>query len=101
VDARVGVKRRAYAWREIVNFARARPGMWVQHRDLLDAPARTLGRIRGRNHPDLQVEDGAWEVRSSNEYEDEYGTRRCDIWLRFVPHSRVESPTGGQKGTGP
>jgi hypothetical protein len=95
----MGVSRRNYAWDEIVRHARSRPELWCQHRDLLDAPTRTVARIRGRNHPALHVDDGAFEVRVTNVYTDEWGTERGDIWLRFMPHSRVESPTGGQKGT--
>ena len=69
----MGVSRRSYAWDQIVALARRKAGEWCQHRDLLDAPTRTVARIRGRNHPALHVDGGHWEVRVTNEYEDEYG----------------------------
>lgn len=90
--------RRTYPWAEIVAHA-VRHGVWVSPVELKDAPARTVHRIRARNHPDLRYADGRLEARITNIYTDELGTERGDIWVRHVPHTRVNSPhTGANQG---
>lgn len=97
----MGLVRRTYPWAVILDTSRERPGKWWRHTSLIDAPARTVGRIRGRNHPDLRVDDGVLEARITNEYQDELGTKRGDIWVRFVPHRGVVLPPEGATKRGP
>lgn len=90
------VSRRTYRWSSIWLLASLRPGTWITHADLQNAPARTVQRIRDRGHPALHNEHAHLEARITNRYTDELGTERGDIWVRRVPNGRVISPTEGQ-----
>lgn len=87
--------RRDYDWPAVVAYARRRPERWCTGTALQNAPARTVARVRGRNHPALHLDDGVMEARITNVYTDDMGMDRGDIWVRFVPHDRVTSPHRG------
>src|SRR5688572_17411455 len=80
---------RYWEWDQIVRQCRARPGSWIVR--LPNEPARLVRTVRDRSAPELHLDDGVIEVQIKNEYRDEWGRKRGDLYLRFVPHGRVES----------
>jgi hypothetical protein len=78
---------RYWDWAQIVAQCRARPGSWVVR--LPNEPARLVRTIRDRSAPELHLDDGVIEVVIQNEYRDEWGGRRGDLYLRFAPRDTM------------
>lgn len=90
--------RNTYPWSELVERGRRRPGAWLQP-PLRNVPVTVVRTVRQRRHPALRVEDGHLEARAEHRYEDELGTQRCTVWLRFVASPpRVPTPLVGESG---
>jgi hypothetical protein len=75
---------RFYDWETIINQLRARPGVWLVR--LPDRPARLVRSIQEKSAPELHITDGTIEAQIVNEYTDAKGTRRGDVYVRYIPH---------------
>jgi hypothetical protein len=76
---------RFIAWRVIIARLQQKPMSW--ERTFPDAPAKRAESVRLRRHPDLVREDGRLEALKLNQYADDEGRERADVWLRWVPSS--------------
>lgn len=74
---------RLWRWGEIVAECRALPGAWAVR--LPNEPRRLLRTIRERSAPELRLDDGKLEAVIRNQYRDEMGRLRGDIYIRFTP----------------
>ncbi len=71
-------------WPEIIDQARAVPGVWQVL--LPDEPERLVTHIRYKRHPLLRRDDGHLEARVAHVYTSESGSRRGNVSVRWVPH---------------
>lgn len=76
--------RNSYNWVGIIDAARKHGG-WILPPELIAVPFRVAQGIRLMRHPDLMIPDGVLEVRAVDPWTDEEGTKRANLYVRFVP----------------
>lgn len=70
-------------WDAIIQRAKAQPGRWVIRYN--DVSVRLVRRVNARSHPALRMEGGRLEAKAINQYVDEHGVRKGDVYIRYTP----------------
>lgn len=69
-------------WSAVVRRLRRAPGR--RERTFVNVPVSVARTIRQRRHPDLRFEGGHLEAEVLNEYVDDVGTKRGDVYVTYI-----------------